>query len=102
MGPGIVPETTVDKHNPPCHLQRPTKALSCKKETICEHGLEAPLCPVGQGSFKMHFQSGKVFYGQMSPNLTFLMEIMDAVSSGLKRRESFQRVISVQFISQHL
>ncbi len=27
---------------------------------------------------------------------------MDAVSSGLKRRETFQRVISVQFKSQHL
>ncbi len=48
------------------------------------------------------FQSGKVFYGQMSPNLTFLLEITDAVSSGLKRRETFQRVISVQFKSQHL
>ncbi len=32
MGPGILPETTVGKHNPPCHLQMPTKALSCKKE----------------------------------------------------------------------
>ncbi len=30
-----------------------TKALSCKKEAICEHGPEAPSCPVGQGSFKM-------------------------------------------------
>ncbi len=41
MGPGILPETTVDKHNPPCHLQMPTKAISCKKEAICEHGPEA-------------------------------------------------------------
>ncbi len=53
MGPGILPETTVGKHNPPCHLQMPTKALSCKKEAICEHGPEAASCPVGQGSFKM-------------------------------------------------
>ncbi len=53
MGPGILPETTVGKHKPPCHLQMPTKAHSCKKETICEHGPEAPLCPVGQSSFKM-------------------------------------------------
>ncbi len=53
MGPGILSETTVGKHNPPCHLQMPTKALSCKKEAICEHGPEAPSCPVGQGSFKM-------------------------------------------------
>ncbi len=53
MGPGILPETTVGKHNPPCHLQMPTKALSCKKEAICEHGPEAPSCPVGQGSFKI-------------------------------------------------
>ncbi len=47
-------------------------------------------------------QSGKVFYGQTSPNLTFLLKITDAVSSGLKRSETFQRVISVQFKSQHL
>ena len=53
MGPGILPETTVGKHNPPCHLQMPTKALSCKKEAICEHGSEASSCPVGQGSFKL-------------------------------------------------
>ncbi len=44
---------TVGKHNPPCHLQMPTKALSCKKKAICEHGPDAPSCPVGQGSFKM-------------------------------------------------
>ncbi len=50
---GILPETTVGKHNPPCHLQIPTKALSYKKEAICEHGPEDPSCPVGQGSFKM-------------------------------------------------
>ncbi len=29
------------------------RALSCKNEAICEHGPEAPSCPVGQGSFKM-------------------------------------------------
>ncbi len=103
MGPGILPETTVGKHNLPCHLQMPTKALSCKMEAICEHGPEAPLCPVDQGSFKMDcFKVKKMFYGQTSPNLTFLLEITDAVSSGLKSRETFQRVISVQFKSQHL
>ncbi len=48
MGPEIFPETTFGKHNPPCHLQMPTKALSCKKEAICEHGPEAPSYPVGQ------------------------------------------------------
>ncbi len=53
MGPGILPETTVGKHNPLCHLQTPTKALSCKKEAICEHGPEVPPCPVDQSSFKM-------------------------------------------------
>ncbi len=54
MGSGILPETTVGKHNPLCHLQMPTKALSCKKEAICEYGPEAPSCLVGQGSFKMN------------------------------------------------
>ncbi len=100
MGPGILPETTVGKHNPPCHLHMPTKALLCKKEAICVHGPEAPSCPVDQGSFQT--KSEKVFYGQTSPNLTFLLEITDAVSSELKRRESFLCVISVQLKSQHL
>ncbi len=31
----------------------PTKALSCKKEAICEHAPETLSCPVGQGSFKV-------------------------------------------------
>ncbi len=45
-----------------CHLQMPTKALSCKKEAICEHGPEAPSCPVGQGSFKIYcFKVEKCF-----------------------------------------
>ncbi len=48
------------------------------------------------------FQSIKVFYGQTNPNLTFLFEITGAVSSRLKRRETFQRVLRVQFNSQHL
>ncbi len=54
MGPGILPETTVGKHNHLCHLQMLTTALSCKKEAICEHGPEALSCPLGQGSFKMN------------------------------------------------
>ncbi len=53
MGSGVLPETTVSKHSPPCHLQMPTNALSCKKQAICERDPEVPLCPVGQGSFKM-------------------------------------------------
>ncbi len=52
MGPGILPGTTVGKYNPLCHLQMPTKALSCEKEAICEHGPEAPLCPVGKAHLK--------------------------------------------------
>ncbi len=52
MGPGILPETTVGKHYLPCHLQMPTKALSCKKEAICEHGPELPSCPVARAHLK--------------------------------------------------
>ncbi len=40
-GPRNTSRNTFGKHNPQCHLQMPTKALSCKKETICEHGLWA-------------------------------------------------------------
>ncbi len=86
------------KHNQPYHLQMPTKALSCKEEAICEHGPEH-----GQMLIKNWlYQSKKVFYDQTSPNMIFLLEIMDTVSSGLKKREISQRVISIQFKSQHL
>ncbi len=44
-----------------------------------------------------------MFYGQTSPNLTFFLEIMDAVSSGLMRREmrkgTFQAFSSKVIIS---
>ncbi len=45
----------------------PTKALSCKKEAIFEHGPEAPSCPVGQGSFKIdHFKVESVLWSDES------------------------------------
>ncbi len=72
MGPGILPETTVCKHNLPCHLQMPTKSLLCKKEAICEHGPEGPSCPVGQGSIKMDcFKVEKC--SMVRPNLIFFI-----------------------------
>ncbi len=81
----------------------PTKALSCKKEAICEHGPEAPSCPVGQGSFKMDcFKLEKCSMVIRVQIWHFFLEITDSVSSELKKRETFQRVISVQFKSQHL
>ncbi len=43
-----------------------------------------------------------MFYGHTSPNVIFVLEITNTMSSGLKRRETFQRVISVKFKSQHL
>ncbi len=98
MGPGILPETTVNKHSPPCHLQMPTKALSCKKEATCEHGPEAPSCPEDQGSIKMDcFKAEKCSMVRRVKNLTFLLEITNAVFSRLKRWENFQCVINVQF-----
>ncbi len=71
-------------------------------QAICEHSPEAPLCPVDKDSFKMDCFKVEVFYGQTSPNLPFLLEITDAVSSGLKSKEIFQHVISIRFKNQHL
>ncbi len=34
MDPGILPETTGGKHNPPCHLQMPTKAHETRKPYV--------------------------------------------------------------------
>ncbi len=39
----------------------------------------------------------KSVYGQTSTNLTFLLKITDAMSSGLKRMETIQHVINVEF-----
>ncbi len=102
MGPGIIPETTVGKHNPPCHLQMPTKALSCKKKAICEHGPEAPLCPVGQGSLKLTVSKWKSVLWSDKTKFYILVGNHGRHVLRLKRRETFQRAISVQFKSQHL
>ncbi len=73
MGPGKLQETTVGKHNPPCHLQMPTKTISCKKEAICEHGPEGQPCSVAKAHLKWTVSKWKS--GQMSPNLTFLSNL---------------------------
>ncbi len=57
---------------------------------ICEHGQKCHHVLWAKARLKK-----KMLYGQTSPNLTFLLEIMDAVSSGLKRRETVQCVITV-------
>ncbi len=101
-GPGILPETTVSKHNPSCHLQMPTKALSYKKEAICEHGPEALLCPVGQGSFKMDCFKVEKCSMVRRAKFDILVGNHGSVSSGLKMRETFQHFISVQFKTQYL
>ncbi len=80
----------------------PTKALSCKKEDICENGPKAPSCPVGQGSFKMDcFKVEKCSMVRRVQIWHSCWKSTDAVSSGLKRRDlpvCYQR----QFKSQHL
>ncbi len=92
MGPGILPETTVGKHNPPCHLQMPTKALSCTKKAICEHGPEALSCPVGQGSFKMDCFKVEKCSMVRRDQIRHSCWKSRTLSSGLKRRETFQHV----------
>ncbi len=67
-------------------LQMPNKAISRKKESICEQ-VQKRHC-VLWAKAHLKFQSGKVFHRQSSQNLTFFLETTDAVSSGLKRRET--------------
>ncbi len=101
MGPGILPETTVSKYNPPCHLQMPTKALSCKKKAICEHGPEAPLCTVGQGSFKIEplrtLWLSYIFEGNV---LKKMYKVMPFYARLPHKRGSFQRWIFVKYDSE--
>ncbi len=81
----------------------PTKPLSCKKEAICEHGPEAPSCPVGQGSFKMDcFKVEKCSMVRRVHSLHSCWKSRMPCPPALKRRETFQCVISIQFKSQQL
>ncbi len=50
------------------HLQMTTKSLSLQKETIWEHGPEAPSCLWAKDNLTWTVSSGKVFYDHMSPN----------------------------------
>ncbi len=89
MGPGILPETTVGKHNPPCLLQMLTKALSCKKEAICEHGSRKRRRVLWAKAHLKWTVSKWKWLWQTKSKFDILVEITDAVSSGLKRRETF-------------
>ena len=51
MGSGILPETIVSEHNPPCHP--PAETLQCKEEAISKQDPQAQAFSLGQGSFKM-------------------------------------------------
>ncbi len=44
MGPGILPETAVVKHHPPCYLQMPTKILSRKNILRPNEEGDLPAC----------------------------------------------------------
>ncbi len=85
MGPGILPETTVNKHSLPCHLQTPTKALSCNKEAICEHGPEVRLCPVAKAHLKWTVSKWKSVLWSDESKLDILVE--NHRSSGLWAKE---------------
>ncbi len=89
------PRNTSRNH---CHTIR---HAICRCQLKLYHTKKKPYVNMVQKRHRV-LQSGKVFYGQTSSNLTFLLEITNGVSSGLKRRETFQRDISVQFKSQHL
>ncbi len=52
MGPGILPETTVGKHNLRAMCRCQLKLYHAKKEPFVKHGPEAPSCPVGQNRLK--------------------------------------------------
>ncbi len=81
-GPGILPETTVGKHNSLCHQQMPTKLYHAKRKPNVNMVQNRRRVLWAKANLKWTVQSVKVFYGQTSPNLTFLLEIMDAASSG--------------------
>ncbi len=95
-------ETTVGKHNPLCHLQMPTKALSCKKEAYVSMVQKHSRVLRAKAHLKWTVSKWKSVLWSDESKFDILVGITDAMSSGLKRRETFQRVISFQFKSQHL
>ena len=68
------------------------KAVSCKEEIIYEQDPETPLASLSQSSDGLR-ENAKLFCGQMNQNLKFLLETMEAMSCGLKRRGTIQLVI---------
>ncbi len=102
MGSGILPETTVGNQSTVPSADANYSSIMQKGGHMWTWSRSAIMCCGPRLIYNGLLQSGNVFNGQTSPNLTFLLEIMDAVSSGLKRRETFQHIISVQFKSQHL
>ncbi len=93
MGPGILPETTIGKHNLLCHLQMPTKALSCKKEAICEHGPEVPSYPDGQGSFKIKSKIKSLLLSLHHSTCALVSEILENVLQTVQKQFTYRQYI---------
>ncbi len=93
-GPRNTSRTIVGKHNLPCYRRCQLKLCHAKRKPYVNMVQKRRCVLWTKARLNGLFQSGKVFYGQTSKNVTFLLEITDAVSSGLKRRETFQRSVS--------
>lgn len=83
MGSGIlpgIPVWTQFKWNPKMQVE----ALSYKKEATYEHDPEMLPSSLGQSSFNnVVLRNGWMFCGGINQNVTFFLEIMGTVSSGL-------------------
>ncbi|KAI4881125.1 hypothetical protein NFI96_002717 [Prochilodus magdalenae] len=66
MGSGILPESIVSEHNPPCHPPLPAETLQCKKEAISKQAPQAQRFALGQGSFKMECGKMEVLWSDES------------------------------------
>ncbi len=101
MGPGILPETTVGKHNPPCHLQMPTKALA-KRKPYVNMVQKRRRVLWAKAHLKWTVSKWKSVLWSDESKFDILFGNHGRHVLRAKEEGDFQPVISVQFKSKHL
>ncbi len=102
MGPGILPETTVGKHNPPCHLQMQLKLYHAKRKPYVNMVQKRRRVLWAKAHLKWTVSKWKSVLWSDESKFDILVGNHGRCVLRAKEEETFQRVISIQFKSQHL
>ncbi len=98
----ILPEPLSVKHNPPCHLQMPTKALSCKRKPYVNMVQKCHRVLWAKAHLKWTVSKWKSVLWSDESKFDILVGNHGFHVIRAKEEEDLQRVISVQFKSHHL